>query len=380
MLTAKQNYGPGTKQPFGKRVFFALPFLVLSFLAHRIFSYILAQPAFHSTVTKSLALGQLEFNGQVWKLPTQLSPFALLVTAFSPSTLDIDPVQKLQAVSFIVDLSPLWLIYILEAHRRANEFKITFTLPLLYGVAFKLRGIGIVGPIWFFAHYVQSPIADYAAKDWRLVNVAAAKTAGVAVFLAFTMPTLAMYYLPNPTHRLVVNAIWQAFPVLSILLHYVLRKTIVKDTTRHDRIYHVEADMPYIRIAVWSFASISALVFNAARYTSSTSLTTIYFPDRILLKSAISSGDGTLDLISGMRLFLQVDEIVCFGAAFLWLAYLIGDLKEAEMTSVSWAKVVALAAAGTYLIGPGAVILLSWWWRENILATKHAKGSVGPET
>ncbi|ETI28406.1 hypothetical protein G647_00855 [Cladophialophora carrionii CBS 160.54] len=340
----------------------------------------LGSTCLQSTVAKSLASGQLKFNGQAWKLPTQFSPFALLVTAFSPSTLDIDPMQKLQAVSFIVDLSPLWLIYILEAHRRANEFKITFTLPLLYGVAFQLRGIGIVGPIWFFAHYVQSPIADYAAKDWRLVNVAAAKTGGVAVFLAFTMPTLAMYYLPNPTHRLTVNAIWQAFPVLFILLHYVLRKTIVKDTTRHDRIYHVEADMPYTRIAVWSFASISALVFNATRYTSSTSLTTIYFPDWILLKSAISSVDGTLDLISGMRLFLQVDEIVCFGAAFLWLAYLIGDLKEAEMTSVSWAKVVALAAAGTYLIGPGAVILLSWWWRENILATKHAKGSVGPDT
>jgi hypothetical protein len=377
-LTTKQSYGAGTKQPFAKRAFIALPFLVLSFLARRIFSYVLAQPAVQSTVAESLASGQLEFNGRIWKLPTQLSPFALLVTAFSPSVLDIDPMQKLQAVSFLVDLTPLWLIYILEAHRRANELKFTFTLPLLYGVAFQLLGIGVVGPLWFFVHYVQSPMVDYAAKDWRLVNVAAAKTAGVAVFLAFTIPTLAMYYLPNSNHRLTVNAIWQAFPVLSIILHYVLRSTIVKDTTRHDRIYHVEADMPYTRIAVWSFASLSALVFNAAHYTSGTSLSTIFFPDWTLVRSAISSADGNLDLISGMRLFLQVDEIVCFGAAFLWLAYLVGDLKEAEMTSVSWTKAAFFAIAGTYLIGPGAVVLLSWWWRENILATKHAKGSVGP--
>ncbi|EXJ64468.1 hypothetical protein A1O7_00804 [Cladophialophora yegresii CBS 114405] len=374
------NYGTGTKQPFAKRVSLALPFLLLSFLAHRIFSYIVAQPALQSSVARSLASGQLEFKGQVCHLPTQLNPFALLVTLFSPSLLDIDPLQKIQAVSFLVDLSPIWLIYILEAHRRANEFKFTFTLPLLYGVAFQLFGIGVVGPIWFFVHYVQSPVADYAAKDWRLVNVAAAKTAGVAVFLAFTIPTLAMYYLQDHNHRLAVNAIWQAFPVLSILLHYVLRKTIVKDTTRHDRIYHVEADMPYTRMAIWSFTSISALVFNAVRYTAGTSLATLFFPDWEPLRSATSSGDGTFDLVSGMRLFLQVDEIVCFGAAFLWLAYLIWDLKEAEMTSVSWIKVAVFAIAGTYLIGPGAVVLLSWWWRENILATKHPKGSVGPDT
>jgi hypothetical protein len=81
-----------------------------------------------------------------------------------------------------------------------------------------------------------------------------------------------------------------------------------------------------------------------------------------------------------MRLFLQVDEIACFAAAFLWLAYLIGDLKEAEMTSVSWSKSVGFAAVGTNLAGPGAVIALAWLWRENILATKKAKGSVVPRT
>ena len=279
--------------------------------------------------------------------------------------------------SFAIDLAPIWLIWILESHRRANEWKFTFTFPILYGMAFQMFGIGIVGPIWFFIHYVQSPLADYAAKDWRLVNVAAAKTVLLAIIVTFTIPTLAMYNLPDTTQRLTVNMVWQAFPVISIVFQYVLRKIFVTDTTKDDRIHNVEADMPYTRLAVWTLAGISALVFNVARFTSGVSLATLIFPDWTLLKSTALSGAGTLDLISGMRLFLQVDEIVVFSAAFLWLAYLINDIKEAEMTSISWISVIASAVAGTFIAGPGAVVVLGWWWRENILATKHAKGSAG---
>ena len=374
-----QNYGPGTHRHFKRRAVIALPFVVTALLTHWIFSNILAQPAFKNKVAQSITSGQVEFNGETWKLPTQLQPFDLLATVFSPSVLAVDPMQRIQATSFLVDLGPLWLIFLLESARRANAFK-PITLLILFGIAFQLFGIGVVGPIWFFLHYLQSPLADYAAKDWRLVNFSAARTAGLAVFSAFTIPTLAMYFLPEPAQRLKVNAIWQAFPILSIALYYLLRKTVVTDTTRHDRIYNVRADMPYMRLAVWILAAVSAMVFNWARLFSRTSLAEIFIPDWTLVRSTICSANGNLDLISGMRLFLQVDEIVCFAAAYLWLAYLIHDLKEAEMTAVSWWKVAASAAAGTYLIGPGAVVVLGWWWRENILATKNAKGSVGPRT
>ncbi|KAJ9608714.1 hypothetical protein H2200_006485 [Cladophialophora chaetospira] len=373
-----KSYGPGTMQPFFSRVFIALPLLVLSFVANRILQNIIAQPLITAKVAQSVTSGQIEYNGQSWDLPTLLNPFGLLVTVFSPAVLNIDPVQRAQAATFLTDLGPIWLIWILEAHRRTNAFKYTFTFPLIFGAAFQMFGIGVIGPIWFFLHYVQSPIADYAAKDWRLVNVAAAKTVMPALFFVFTIPTVAMYYLPSLDQRLAVNAFWQAFPLWTVLLHYILRKAAVKDTTQHDRIHNVEADMPYTRQAVWLFASISALVFNLARFTTGASLATMFFPDWALLKSTASSADGALDIVSGMRIFLQVDEIVCFSAAFLWLAYLIADLKRDHMASVSSAMVVVVAAIGTFLVGPGAVVVLGWWWRENILATKHAKGSAGP--
>jgi hypothetical protein len=361
-------------------VLVALPLLALSFFARTVFNNILAQSLLQSKVAEALGSGQIQYDGQSWTIPTQVNPFNLLVTAFSPALLNIDPPQREQATTFLIDLAPVWLVFILESHRRANFFKFLFTLPVMYGIAFQMLGIGIVGPIWFFVHYIQSPLADYAAKDWRLVNVAAAKTALLAIVVAFVMPTLAMYHLPDMNQRLTVNTVWQAFPVISVGLHYILRKVFVEDTTMHDRVYNVEGDMRYIRTAVWILAGISGVIFNAIRFSSTVSISEIFFPSMALLKSITLSGAGSLDLVSGMRLFLQVDEMVCFAAAFLWLALLIRDLKDAEMTSVSWVKAVSAAAGGVYLVGPGAVVALAWWWRENILAVKHAKGSAGPRT
>ncbi|EXJ70477.1 uncharacterized protein A1O5_06546 [Cladophialophora psammophila CBS 110553] len=229
------------------------------------------------------------------------------------------------------------------------------------------------------AHRIFSNILSQAALqalDWRLVNVAAAKTAGFAVALTLTIPTLAIYYVPESSQRLMINAVWQAFPVLTGVVHYLLRKYAVDYTTTHGRIYNVEADLSYVRLTVWAFAGISTTFFNWTRFFSGTYLARISFPDGTTLTSIIFLGQDQLDLVTGTRLLFQADEIACFAAAVLWLAFLTRDLKEAEMASISWLKAIALAIAGTYLLGPGAVVALTWWWRENILATKKAKGSV----
>lgn len=376
-MAFNQNYGVGTKTHWERRAFIALPLLVLAYVTRATFSKIVSQPTFRDDLSLILSSGQIKSGGQVWSLPIKQTPFELLVAIFSPSILNTDPLQRLQAISFLIDLAPIWLIWILESFRRANAFKI-ITLPLIFGIAFQLYGIGVVGPVFFFLHYVQSPMAHFASLDWRLVNVAAAKTATVAIAFSFVLPTLAMYLLPNLSHRLDVNVVWQAFPFLTWIVHLGLRKTIVKDTTRHDKVHNVGADLPYIRFAVKSFALISAITFNWTRFFSGSSLVTIFIPEWTTIMSLFSPGPTPLNLVSGMRLFLQVDEIACFAAAFLWLGYLVKDLKEAEMTSVSWLNVAMVAAGGTSLAGPGAVVALAWLWREEILATQRTKGSVVP--
>ncbi|KIX06404.1 uncharacterized protein Z518_04380 [Rhinocladiella mackenziei CBS 650.93] len=354
------NYGPGTKSHFGIRVLLALPFLLLAFVARTIFTNVVAEPDLQSHLGQILTSGQIEFHGQRWGLPTLVKPFDSLVASFSPSLLNIDPLQRIQMLSFLIDLGPLWLIYTLEAYRRANIFK-PISLPILLESHSKLT----------------SPPADYAALDWRLVNVAAARTAMMAIILSLTVPTFAMYLLPDLTQRLSINVIWQAFPILTSMVHGFLQNVTV-DSTNLDRIFNVEADLPHTRFAIKVLAAVSALTFNWARFFSNASTSQIFLPSWNDVKSVLDSEAAGLDLVSGMRLCLQIDEIVCFVSAYLWLALLVHDLKEAEMTNTSWIQLGLCAGIGTYLAGPGAVVAVGWLWREGILATKKAKGAVVP--
>jgi hypothetical protein len=375
-MAYNQKIGPGNRPSRFGRVLPALPLLLWAYVAHRVLGAIVQHPALQAQIGQSLASGQVECGGQVWDLPTRTPPFSILVTFFSPGLLNIDPLQRLQAISFLTELAPMWLIWNLEAHRRVNTMKF-ISLPLLFGVAFQLFGIGVVGPVYFFLHYLQSPLRDYAALDWRMVNVAAAKTALTAVVLTLALPTFAMYLYPDPARRLNINAVWQAFPLITVAVHYVLRRTVVSDTTRHDAIYKVRADLPYVQFSVRALATFAALTFNWVRLASTASTSAIFMPDWNAARAFMLGEPVDIDFISGVALFLQIDEVAVFGAAFLWLAYLIHDLKAAEMVSTSWLKLGLYAGVGTFLGGPGAVIALAWLWREGILATKKAKGSTG---
>ncbi|KIW90473.1 uncharacterized protein Z519_09119 [Cladophialophora bantiana CBS 173.52] len=175
-----------------------------------------------------------------------------------------------------------------------------------------------------------------------------------------------------------IKAVWQTFPVHTGVANYLLRKYAVEDTTAHDRIHNAEADLPYVGLTVWAFTGISATFSNWTRSFLGISLARIFFPDSTTLTCIIFLGQDQLDLVTGTRLLLllfQAVEIACFAAAFLWLAFLAHDLKQAEMASIGRLKAIMFAIAGTYLLGSGAVVALTWWWRENNLATK-TKGSV----
>ncbi|KAK4942872.1 hypothetical protein LTR10_017448 [Elasticomyces elasticus] len=370
------TYRTGKKPSLLGRVIPGIPLLLLAYFASTIFSNIVQLPTIGTTFHKVLPLGQLEYHGQIWNLPTMASPLSVMVTFFSPSLLNVDPLQRLQMITFITDLAPLWLIWIFESHRPANVMTFAWW-PVIFGVAFQLKGIGMVGPIWFFLHYIQSPLRNYSSLDWRMVNVAAAKTALVAMLATLVVPTFAMYFTPDLDQRLQINVMWQVFPFFTVVFHYLLRKLTVSDTTRVDRLYNVHADLPYVRFAVYTLSAISALTFNWVRFTSTASIASLMIPDWNVVNALLRAEPVGLDFPAATKVFLQVDEVVCFGAAFVWLALLVRDLKKAEMTTTAWWKIVVSGGVGTVLIGPGAVVALAWLWRDEMLATKKAKGSVG---
>ncbi|KAK5062864.1 hypothetical protein LTR84_004939 [Exophiala bonariae] len=357
------------------RILLALPLLMIAALSHIILSGILSSDSLSSDLSRAVSSGSVQFAESSWELPTNRAPFNILASVFAPSLLNIDSLQYLQAFNFLVELTPIWLIWIFESYRRANTVK-AIRLLLVFGIAFQFFGIGAIGPVWFALHYIQSPLDSFVARDWRMINVAVAKTALVVVLTVLTVPTFMMYLLPDHNSRLTVNIVWQAFPITTSVLLHVIRKFVVQDTTQKDITQNVGADLRSVRTSIMLAATLSALCFNFIRWTAAGKFFSIFVPQWSQVGAALSWQPLNVDLVSGMRLFFQVDELSVFLAAFCWSALLLHDLRRESMTGISWSTAIVVGIAATYLVGPGAFIACFWLWREEIIASKTLKGTI----
>lgn len=228
------------------------------------------------------------------------------------------------------------------------------------GFLYQLKGLGFVAPVYFFLHYVQSPLENYHAADNRLVQVGPAKTIIPTVALTYLLPTVAMMIAPGLSHRQWINGLfWQPFPIYAALVQRMLSKT-VKDTTFVDRVENVEADMPYLRYAYGFSAIIAASANIYVRLANPTSLLSVFF-------QGVSSPSAAIPLVKAIARTLRYDQIATFSAGAFWIMLHFRDLKKAKKTRAGWARIVGSFAGATLVAGPGAAMAAMWAWREEIL-------------
>ena len=345
-MAFNQTQGLGRHESLLKRAMWALPLLMMSFCYRTMLPAITQFPS-------------------VINVPGQDRYHRRMVSS---------PHSVLQNILFATNLGPICIIWLFESKRRANTFSST-RFAVLFGIASQRYGFGVIGPLYLFLHYIQSPLSIFAAFDQRLVNVAAARTALPALVLVYTLPLIGIYVTSDWPMRLIIDDTWQLFPVWLPIAHYILQKLCIKDTTSHDRIYEPFTDLPHIRFAIKATAVASAVLFNIFRWQSLSAL----------LMACLTSANGSggfsarvkcLKSVYGIVPWLRTDLISCVLACFFWLALLFKDLKEAEMVRTSWVKLVSLMILTVCLCGPGAVIVLGWLWREELLACRRAKGAV----
>ena len=119
--------------------------------------------------------------------------------------------------------------------------------PTILGVLYQLKGIGYIAPLYFFLHYIQSPLENYHAADNRLTQIGAVKTIIPTITPSFILPSIGMAVAPGLASRQWINGLfWQPFPIYASVLQRVLGR-FIKDTTDLYRIQNPEADMPYLR-------------------------------------------------------------------------------------------------------------------------------------
>jgi hypothetical protein len=228
----------------------------------------------------------------------------------------------------------------------------------------QIRGIGFLGPIYYFIHYVQSPLEKYAAADQRMVKIGRAKIIILTVFISYVVPTIAMFIVPDLATRQWINGLFfQPFPLWAALIQFVLSQ-FVEDTTETAKIFSPEADMPYLRQA-YTFAAISSasvyLYVYTSAWRSSISLVDIFFKD-------ISQRTTQAPLFDGAAKVLRYDHLWSFSAGLLWILMSFGNLKQAGKIQAGWVRILSVLAVVTLAGGPGAAMAVMWAWREESLA------------
>jgi hypothetical protein len=248
--------------------------------------------------------------------------------------------------------SQLQLIYCKSKYLRKCH-PLTLNRPTILGVLYQLRGIGYIAPIYFFLHYVQSPLENYHAADNRLTQIGPVKTIIPAIILSYVLPSVTMFLAPGLATRQWVNGLfWQPFPIYATILQRVLPR-FVTDTTYEDRISKLEADMPYLR-RIYGFAGVAAAcAYLYVRFNSPVSLTEVFF-------KGVSNPSEVVPLAQALTKFLRYDQIAAFSASTVWAMLSFRDLKRGGKVTTSWSKIVGAYAGITLVAGPGAALSAMW--------------------
>jgi hypothetical protein len=278
----------------------------------------------------------------------------------------VDLIGNWQTFSFLVDLGIVYSILLIESARKANILTLSFA-PVILGYNMQFFGIGVLMALWCLVHYIQTPIENFRARDMRLTDLSYTASVLPVILLTYYVPHIASFAtFIDPQTRHMADWIWQPFAIWTSILQFVLKKTIMPDTVEKDSIKNPDRDLPTINYTIYSLCGISAATWWYTLYTAPFSAATLFVPSF----AATKTGDEFI------RLFLQFDEIFSFGAFFLWLLYLFGDLKRAGMMADSWISVVGKGVATLVVAGPGVTAGLGWLWRERILATKWHKDAI----
>jgi hypothetical protein len=224
-------------------------------------------------------------------------------------------------------------------------------------------GAGVLMALYCFVHYVQSPIENLRAKEMHLTDMAYTASVLPVLILAHYVPHFSSFSsFIDPQTRHMWIWIWQPFPVYVSILQFILKKTIMPDTTQKTHSGNPNRDLSTIRFTIRSLCALSAATRWYTLYTAPCSWAKLFVPN-------IAAGQTGDEYI---RMFMQFDEIFSMSACFLWLLYLYGDMKKVGIMDDSWIVIILKGTIYLVTLGPGPTVGLGWLYRETLLSNDHA--------
>ncbi|KAL8335607.1 hypothetical protein RB601_008592 [Gaeumannomyces tritici] len=318
--------------------------------------------------------------------------------------------NRLQVIYFLAILTPMVLIWMVEAHRRGNLQSILGRLviwPSIYAVGYQIFSIARVGPIYFLATMFAGRKDMYYRQSSRVVDQDVARALLPAVSLAFVLPTICML-LPlwgAPAAWLDFMTFWQVAPVLvgplTSFLASVIRSarlagdktaaaavaatedyaaahggTTVVGSVGHDELYR-NIDLPHLLTAY------TAAFYSAAAMHVAVAVYVLASPDASLRGVFLnlpcwpwSDGAATwsVDAASTAEVAIVIfrwDFVVYAATLLVWCLHTVAEMRRVGYvrTADAWKAAVAVAASFV-LVGPGAMYAATWYWREKAIASQ----------
>ncbi|KAL8364969.1 hypothetical protein RB595_003993 [Gaeumannomyces hyphopodioides] len=317
--------------------------------------------------------------------------------------------SRLQVIYFLPMLTPMVLIWMVEAHRRGNLQTIPgrlVTWPSIYAVGYQLFSIARVGPIYFLASMFVGRKDMYYRQSSRVVDQDVARALLPAVSLGFVLPTVCML-LPlwgAPAAWLDFITVWQVAPVLvgpltSFLASVIRSARRTGDKTKAAAAAAAEDDaaaahggVPVVG-SVGNFdlyknidlphllAAYMAAFYGAAALHVAVAVYVLASPD-VSLRGVFlnlpcwpwSDGAATWNVDAGSAaevatVLFRWDFVVYAATLLVWCLHSVAEMRRVGYVRTADAcRAAAAVAASFVLVGPGAMYAATWYWREKVIA------------
>lgn len=242
-----------------------------------------------------------------------------------------------------------------------------------WGFLYQCVGIGLVGPLYYLCYLSASADDNYWWPLSRRMPTAYAKSILPAMVLGYLIPTIAMH-IPYSDTRLteVAMIIWQPSPIyINILLALFSRI--------YERFYPEPKPTPDAANPLPDISSLNliyAISFLIGTLAHASFLHALFSSPNLLLTLKqlflpllfFKTPPSPLPFDTSMHSFWQYDFLLFFAATLIFCVVAVWDLKRVGRTRVSLVNAVVGIMLGTVGVGPAAMFVAVWAWREGVMA------------
>ncbi|THV96163.1 FAD/NAD(P)-binding domain-containing protein, partial [Aureobasidium pullulans] len=274
-LPFNPEQGDGHKESFFRRALVALPFLGLF-----VYAISIANPAIVNTENGDMF--DVTRNGT--GLPPasiggQSNRFAMLSNVYIATAENTDLATGFRIATLLAHFGVILAIWSIEAVRRCNAL-MPVQLPSLFAFFAQSKGVGIVAPLYFFLHWVMTPIDSFKATDMRLTRLNYTRAILPSLLTVYYLPLLQSYFLPDNLESQTWLQIWRYFPIWHSIAQWAISR-FWNDTIDEDKICAPKRDVFTIQYTIAVPALLSTVIWLCTVLNTPVSLYHLFIPQHL---------------------------------------------------------------------------------------------------